>query len=169
MIVKEIQVPYEWESSNDWDSHRPLLWLSLKNMPDYSLLELGSGYGSTPLLKNFLGSRFMSFDNNPYWCEKTNSRFTSDLLSLDVTGCRDGLGIVFIDCAPGEIRKDLIKKWDVTPVIIVHDTEVGAEYVYGMSEILSTFKYRLDYQPEGKPHTTAVSNFIDVTKWITQD
>jgi hypothetical protein len=75
--------------------------------------------------------------------------------------------VVFVDQAPAENRKQLIGeiKNDVD-VIIVHDTEIGAEYVYGLSEILSTFKYRLDYQPEGKPHTTAVSNFIDVTKWI---
>ncbi len=75
--------------------------------------------------------------------------------------------VVFIDSKPGEQRKLLIDKFSKTAdVIIVHDTEDGANYVYGMKEILSTFKYRLDYQPEGKPHSSCVSNYIDVTKWI---
>lgn len=73
---------------------------------------------------------------------------------------------MFIDGKPGEQRKELIEKHrNNAHVIVVHDTEPGAEYVYGMAEILSTFKYRLDYEPEGEPHTTAVSNFINVCDW----
>lgn len=177
MIVKEIKVPEEWESTNDWDSHRPMLWLALKNK-GLDVVEMGSGNGSTLLLDsecyNSEDRKFLSIEHTP-------EKGVMPIYGYSII--RDGylqimdrwpeifelfeVGILFVDCAPGEIRKELIAEWaNVADVIIAHDTEEGAEYVYGMSQILSTFKYRLDYQPEGKPHTTAVSNFVDVTKWI---
>lgn len=162
--VTHIDCPKEWESTNDWDSHRPLLWLTVNNI-DGGMVEFGSGDGSTKLLKDKLGGLFTSFDNNKEWCEKTGSRYSSDLTSIGVTW-QNNLMCVFIDAAPGEIREKLIKKWANIPILVIHDTEPGAEYVYHMAEILSTFKYRLNYEPIGKPHTTVVSNFIDVTTWI---
>jgi hypothetical protein len=82
---------------------------------------------------------------------------------------KENLSILFVDSAPGEERKEVIKKYlHRADVIIAHDVEPGAEYVYGMTPILSTFKYRLDFTPEGKPHTCVVSNVIDVTQWINQ-
>jgi hypothetical protein len=79
---------------------------------------------------------------------------------------QDLVGLMFIDCAPAEDRRALVSLFkNIDGVLIIHDTEPGAEYVYGLKEILSTFKYRKDYAPEGKPWTTAVSNFIDVSKW----
>jgi len=75
--------------------------------------------------------------------------------------------VLFVDCAPGEIRKDLIQKWrNKAKIIVAHDTEIGAEYVYGMADVLSSFKYRLDYQPNGKPSTTIISDFFNVMEWI---
>lgn len=163
--VTNIPVPPEWESTNDWDSHKSALWLALKNT-EGKVIELGSGDGSTKSMSGYCIKNervFLSFENNLEWAKKTNANYFPDLLNIDTKEC----GFIFIDCAPGEIRKDLINKWrNDAKVIVVHDTEVGAEYVYGMSEVLSTFKYRLDYQPVGKPHTTAVSNTIDVTKWV---
>ena len=84
-------------------------------------------------------------------------------MGVDISG---EIGLMFIDAAPAEIRKLLISKYKDIPVMVIHDTEPGAEYVYGMNEVLSSFKYRLDYQPEGKPHTTAVSNYINVCEWV---
>ena len=162
--VTHIDCPKEWESTNDWDSHRPLLWLMTENI-DGGVIELGSGDGSTKLLKNKLGNLFVSFDNNKEWCDKTGSLLV-DYNKSDITGSRENLKCIFIDTAPAETRKELIRKWVDVPILIIHDTEIGAEYVYGMNDVLSTFKYRLDYDPNGKPNTTAVSNFIDVTKWI---
>ena len=165
-VTKHIEgVPEEWKSTNDWDSHRELLWLASEKI-DGGVIELGGGYGSTFLLRNKLGDKFISFDNNEEWCKQTGSKFTNSYMSLEINGCKNNLECVFIDCAPGELRKDLLVKWKDTPLLIVHDTEPGADYVYGMKDILSTFKYRLDYQPEGFPHTTAVSNTINVCTWI---
>lgn len=188
--VTHIECPEEWLSTNDWDSHLPLLWLSLKSEPYLSLYEFGIGFGSTPKLKDFFNkkkSHFSSIETNSEWVNKFTDGYCLDD-SFPLHGIplyrHEGhdiwyLGkysdftsiskphLLFIDCAPAEARKELLLNLcDGGHVFIIHDTEEGAEYVYGLKGMLSTFKYRLDYQPEGKPHTTAVSNSIDVTKWM---
>jgi hypothetical protein len=165
-IVTHIDCPKEWESNNDWDSHRPLLYLVVDIPNKCMVVEFGSGEGSTKLLGEFCSSQqrtFLSFESNREWAEKTGSKFIDNpYLSLHTIGMQY---VLFVDSAPGEERKYLVAKhsWNAD-VIVVHDTEDGANYVYGMSEILNSFKYRLDYKPEGKPQTTAVSNIFDVTK-----
>lgn len=170
MIIKEINEPKEWEKQGDWGSHLPLLYLSLKNTKGI-VVELGSGLISTPLIKNESKTNdrlFYSFDSKKEWCKKTNSFFIDNWEKTDewVIGC----GLVFVDEAPAEHRKlSILKYANIADVIVVHDTEIGAEYVYGMAESLSSFKYRIDYEPIGVyPRTTAVSNFIDITKWVNQ-
>lgn len=177
MIVKEIQVPAKWKSTNDWDSHRELLWLACEKCltNNGTITEFGCGEGSTKLLYDatrYTLGYFFSYETNEEYATKYIRYVTKvrDYMEVHLSPSPFQQEILFIDCAPGEIRKDLIKKHENNSlVIIAHDSEESAQYVYGMSEILSTFKYRLDYQPEGKPHSVAVSNFIDVTKWITQD
>lgn len=169
-IVTHIGCPKEWQSESDWDSHRPCLYMALYNTTKI-VCELGCGYGSTELISEFCKKHerlFYSYDTNEDWVEKMGGK--TSLISNYISDIRMNtkVDVLFIDCAPGEIRKDLIRKLsDRASIIVVHDTEEGAEYVYGMSEILSSFKYRLDYQPKGKPHTTAISNFIDVTNFIS--
>lgn len=174
--ITHIDCPKEFESTNDWDSHRPMLWLAIQKT-DGNFIEMGSGEGSTPLLDKICydsSRKFLSIESTP---EKGKTPIYGWSISHDgylkIKERWPEIFIqfleptLFIDCAPGELRADLIKEWmNDAKVIIAHDTEPGAEYVYGMSEILSTFKYRLDYQPEGKPHTTAVSNFINVENFV---
>lgn len=164
MTVTHIDCPKDWDSESDWDSHKPCLWLALKNTEGY-VCELGSGMGSTPFLRLYCSENnidFVSYETNKEWSEKTDSIFIEDYFK-DTWA----VGLLFVDCAPGEIRKDLIEKWkDDAQVIVAHDTEFGANYVYNMAAVLSTFKYRLDYQPKSKPHTTIVSNFINIEKWV---
>jgi hypothetical protein len=164
--VRYIIVPPEWESDNDWDSHREALYLSLIHLPNNSrVVEFGSGYGSTPLLRSYCSkhaSQFYSFDTDNEWSKKVSSELVSDFKKLDIGEC----DLLFIDGKPGEERKYHIELNRVNAKIIVaHDTEDGADYVYGMRKILCTFKYRFDYAPEGRPQTTIISNTIDVTKW----
>lgn len=162
--VTHINCPKEWESENDWDSHRPALWIAFK-YTNYNVVELGSGFGSTPLLRlacSISGREFISYETNKDWAEKTGSIFTDtyfhELGKID---------LLFIDAAPGEQRKDLIELHkDNADVIVIHDTEEGAQNIYGIREILNSFKYRLNYYPKGNPGTTALSNKIDVTTWI---
>jgi len=163
MTITKIKCPENWESDNDWDSHRPALWLALKNTTE-DVVELGSGFGSTPFLKLYCAENnreFITYETNEEWAGNTGSIFTDDYFKT-----LGKIDLVFVDAAPGEIRKDLIEYYRNANVVVIHDTEEGADYVYKMSGILATFKYRLDYKPEGKPSTTIVSDKIDVTQWI---
>lgn len=174
-IVTRINCPKEWESTNDWDSHRPLLWLSICNT-EGRVVEFGVGVGSTLLIDDFckqLDRKFTAYETNINWLNHLNfikNKWHGELLfhKYNYKTIKDiYFGLFFVDSAPAEERKTLINiHSNNAKVIVVHDVEPSAEYVYGMSDILSTFKYRLDYQPEGKPHTTVVSNFIDVTQWV---
>jgi len=164
--VNYIEVPKEWESEDDYSSHRELLYLVVSNNKEcHPIAEFGSGYGSTPVLRKFCnenGIKFETWDTDKDWANLTGSTFVSSFKDIFLL-----MGyILFIDGKPGEERKDLISIHKDKYLLIIHDTEPGANYVYGMADALSKFEYRLDYQPEGKPHTTAVSNFIDVTKWV---
>jgi hypothetical protein len=174
--VTHIDCPKEWESINDWDSHRELLWVAATHTHG-TIAEFGCGFGSTLLLKDYCnnnGLKFKSFDTDAEWAKKMGSR----LIDCYITGKEEfclpeifkpllDIRLLLIDSKPGDDRKNILKAYaNLADVIVIHDTEIGAEYVYGLSPILSTFKYRLDYQPEGKPHTTVVSNFVNVTEWI---
>lgn len=163
--VKKIKVPNIWISKSDWDSHREALYLALINYGEaVEVVEFGVGIGSTHLLRKYCdenGIRFQSYETDREYCDRFSAWLRPDYISIDVY-----CDILFVDGKPGEERKEVIKKnANLANVIIAHDTEPGANYVYGMADVLSTFKYRLDYQPEGKPHTTIVSNVINVSEW----
>jgi predicted O-methyltransferase YrrM len=162
-VITEIEVPERWKITNDWDSHRPLLYLALKNSSG-SVAEVGSGLGSTTLIREYCKEHerlFRSYETNIEWAQKTLSFMVYSYL-------RDysEFQLVFIDCAPGELRKDLIDLNKNNELIVVHDTESGAEYVYGMADILSKFKYHLKFEPKGLPATSLISNFINVEEFI---
>jgi hypothetical protein len=159
LFMKELFV-----SDNDWNSHRELLYVAATKA-NKSIVEFGCGEGSTPLLRKFCKKNnlhFSSYETNAEYAKKYDSTKVNDYDEVHL----HGHGLLFIDLAPGEQRKDMIAKHrDNAEVIVVHDSEGSSDYVYGMKEVLLTFKYRKDYTPEGKPATTAVSNFIDVTEW----
>ena len=168
--ITHIGCPKEWDIADDYSSHRPLLWLGCENTGGV-IVEAGMRFGSTKLLENLNYKRPVGhYDNNKDWIRDLkyaaqSATFVIDWLDNDLFPCI--IGLLFIDCAPADIRKELIKKHqDRADVLVIHDTEPSAEYVYGMEPILSTFKYRLDFRPDGFPHTTAVSNFINVTEWV---
>ena len=161
--VTNIDCPKEWEGEDDYSSHRPMLWLAINNVKDGAVVEFGCGEGSTELL-SLTGERFISFETNEKWAENyPKTKLTIDYSKVKVSP----LGVLFIDSAPGEQRKDLVELHkDNADVIIIHDTEEGAQEIYGIRDVLNSFKYRLNYYPKGNPGTTALSNKINVCEWV---
>lgn len=182
------EIPDSWLPLDDYSSHRPMLYRAIMNTAHSAFIEFGTGNGSTPLLRelyanNFPDRELISFENDYQWFELMLTseykhqfphtafwrnhylNFMDNILQVNLwKGC-----IVFIDCAPGELRKHLISKHSSTAkIIIVHDTEPGAEYVYGLHEILSSFRYRCDLIVEGGPQTTVVSNLYEFNNWKTE-
>lgn len=170
-VISEIKdVPNEWQITNDWNSHLPALWLSFKNT-NGKVAEFGSGEGSTELLRSNcvnLFRDFVSLENNKEWAVKTKALFIEDYERLEnAFELVADAGLVFVDSAPASTRENLIRLFEnKNTVIVVHDTEEVSNYVYGLKNVLSAFKYRVDYRPEGLPHTTIVSNTENVENWI---
>lgn len=168
-VITQIDCPDEWKGTDDFSSHRPLLYLSLKNTSGL-ILEMGSGFGSTPFIKKYANENeriFSSFETNKEWADRTSSEYVEKYPFVGLEVINMGVDLLFVDCAPAEERKKIIERYaDSANVIVVHDTEEGANYVYQLRDILSTFKYRLDYRPVGNPHTTVVSNTVDVSAWV---
>lgn len=168
--ITTIEVPQQWEIADDFSSHRPALWLALEKTGRSPVTEFGCGNGSTPLLQKYCRKNnrfFFSFETNFEWANKFEEvTHVDDYNKVYLDREEWKQGVIFMDCAPAELRKELIKKhaWH-SDVIVVHDTEIGAEYVYGLSEVLSSFNSRIDYKPQGNPHTTIVSNYVDLSKW----
>lgn len=182
-------IPDDWMPVDDYSSHRPMLYRAIMNMRHGTFYEFGTGNGSTPVLKKIYGEQFperelVSIETDPQWFEIFYEKCYEPILLQD-----DALwykhknhflikaanymnwntfhqSILFIDSAPGEERKSLISKHAIdAKAIIVHDTEPGAEYVYGMDSILKTFKFRCDLICDGMPQTTIVSNRYDFKEW----
>lgn len=178
-VTRHIEgVPKEWQSTNDWDSHRELLWLAVKNTKG-KVVEFGMGYGSTPLLDKvcYIQKRmFSSWETNYDWynimvnkciMETTSLGCTTNYFNNIIEKDNGYIGLLFIDCAPAEIRKELIIKYsEIAKVIVVHDSEKSSQFCYGLEPILSNFSFRLDYEPIGKPHTTAISNHVNLKDWV---
>jgi len=166
--ITHIEVPKEWESTNDWDSHRPALWLAVTKGGD-KIWEVGCGEGSTKLLYDYCKANkkwFTSLETNKEWSAKIPQSFhVEDYIGVLKTYLP--ISILFVDCAPAEIRKDIISEFkNDTDVIIVHDSEKSSQFCYDLEPTLSQFEYRLDYEPVGKPHTTIISRKINVCGWV---
>lgn len=181
------EIPDSWMPEDDFSSHRPMLYRAITNTAHSAFIEFGTGMGSTPLLKEYYNNwrekDFISHENNYEWYMKMKGPgYTNHLVDNLVTHHNHSLfysknligvniwqgTIVFIDCAPAELRKELISKHSGTAkLIIVHDTEPGAEYVYGLNDILSSFKFRCDLIVEGSPQTTVISNLYEFNNWKT--
>lgn len=154
--------------TSNWDSHRPLLWAALEATQGL-VVEMGIGEGSTPYLSEYCKERnreLVSYENNEEWYNKMKDRFSHNIVYVknwDFVQVRPSL--LFIDHAPGERRRvDLYRFSDIAKVVVCHDTEPAAEHGYKMGPVLDKFKYRLNYKTDGA-WATAVSNFIDVTKF----
>lgn len=165
-MTKELFLPAEWAVTNDYNSHRPLLYKAI-DATKGKVIELGSGYGSTELLADYCKAHnrtFYSLETDPKWIKFPATQLITNYYKADkFLPC----AVLFIDCAPGELRKELIEYYKDLDVwmMVIHDTEPGAEYVYHMADILSQFKYRADCIYPGHPSTTAVSNEFNFRGW----
>lgn len=181
------EIPEEWLPSDDFSSHRPMLYRAIMNTAHSSFIEFGTGHGSTPYLRElyaatFPDKEFISYENDFQWWELMlttdykhlgpemahyRNHYLNRLDNLIQVNIWPG-SIVFIDCAPAELRKHLISKYTgAAKLIIVHDTEPGANYVYQVADILNSFKFRCDLLVEGAPQTTIVSNLYEFNEWKT--
>lgn len=164
-------------------SYYPLLFKALE-VTKGEIIEMGCGHGSTPLLHEYANKykRILhSYETEKEWIskfEKTANQYHNFTL-LDRNAwdsCSDmhqNPSVVFIDHAPGERRKeDLLKFKDKAEIIVIHDTEPFGAGDYQVRQHFGKFKYCVEvmsnwHDPlEAGAWATALSNTIDLTKWI---
>ena len=149
---------------NQYGTHLPVLayFVSKTTGP---VLELGSGYYSTPILNLLCKDRLLvTADSNKEWIRRFYSlrNYNHAFFEVDDWSKFDHIDkpwdVAFVDHAPGERRVvDIERLKNNCKYILVHDSETAS---YGYEPTLSTFKYRYDYR-FFRTWTTVVSNFND--------
>lgn len=154
----------------------PLLYLALEETKG-DIIEMGCGHGSTPKLGKYAKAKkrlLFSYENNSLWFLKfndLNSTFHKVNLLYDwdiVNNNHREVDVVFIDHAPGDRRAiDIANFFSKSAILVCHDTEKAQDDGYKMRKEFKKFKYAVEIKTNGA-EAAAVSNTIDLTKWIGQ-
>lgn len=158
---------------DNWCSHRRLLWEALEATTGH-VVEFGIGPGSTQQIDEYCrvhGRMLFSYENNREWFDtyqplQSSYHYMSFVQDWDlaIAKHREPIGVAFIDHAPGERRRyDIALFCNTAQIVVVHDSEPEATG-YGIPLVAPLFKYRKD-DARFPAHTTAFSNFIDVSLW----
>lgn len=152
----------------------PLLYKALQETKG-DVLEMGMGFGSTPLLNEYCkkkARKLYSFDFNLGWKEKFDHLLSDSHQSFLVKDwdCvfnnHADASLIFIDQSPGERRKiDLELFRNTKGIVVIHDTEPTGAGDYRVRPLFHHYRYVVEVQTEGA-WATALSNEIDITKWI---
>lgn len=159
-------------------THIPVL---LKVIPktEGDVCELGGGFNSTPLLHWMLqGRKFVTYESDPdyYHFAKKFRSANHKIQKIDDWEDVDydrHWGVVFIDHTTSREkingvrrqRGDDVIKFTNADIIIMHDTEPEEVEHYRYDIVFPKYKYRCDWT-NNAPHTTVLSNVIDVTTWL---
>lgn len=152
-----------------YGSHIPVL-VKVMSISSGPVLELGSGYYSTPLLYWLCragGREFVSYEENEKWCEALRREigfrptFIKDWLDVKIDHIH--WSVVLIDHRPAIRRKVTANRLkNNADYIVLHDSEPEIDRFYRYTDIYPLFKYRYDYT-KFKPHTVVLSNFKDLS------
>lgn len=157
-----------------WSSHIPVL-VDVFNNSEGSILELGTGPFSTPLLHTLCVDNrrtLVSYENNPEFFNM-HATFVNEFHQIKLIDDWDKAeienthwGLAFVDQRPAERRiveiKRLVNRADY---IVIHDSEPRLTEEYHYDLIYPLFKYRLNYiLSPNYAHTTVLSNLKDLTK-----
>jgi predicted O-methyltransferase YrrM len=140
--------------------------------------EVGAGFYSTALIHWLCSDRnIVTYESDPdyfHYASKfktTNHRVrkTEDFSDMDF---ERHWSVVFIDHTSDRSKNPHTRgedalKFKNADIIVMHDTEPENEAQYGYPLVWPHFKYRYNWT-QNKPHCSAVSNVIDVTKWNSQ-
>ena len=158
-------------------SHLPILIRAIQKTSGHRpVLELGMGWSSTPTLHWMcadLGRKLVSCESDPKWLQNfidyQSDNHTIKLVeNWQVQGFeKTHWSVVLIDQRPALQRhRDAINLAHSADIVILHDTQPETDRFYAYRRVWEHYKYRYDYT-KFLPHTTAVSNYIDVAKELS--
>ena len=116
-----------------YESHQPVLLALLRAVPDARVLELGTGYGSTPLVLGLSG-RSLSLETDPTW-RRRYSRYASEAHRIELWQDFDqnewrcpyfseSWDVALVDNSPGTTRQRNLEQLAAsTRFIVCHDTQ----------------------------------------------
>jgi hypothetical protein len=151
-----------------YGTHIPIL-IKVMELSSGPVLELGSGFNSTPFLFWLCqdqGRKFVSYDNDKKWIERVGYpiNFVDNWDKTDIDNTH--WSVALMDHRPGERRPiDAVRLKDKADFIILHDSEPELDKFYGYEKIYPLFKYRFDYT-KFLPHTVVLSNLVNVRKYL---
>lgn len=150
-------------------SHLPVLANLLINTKG-SVVELGAGYNSTPLLYWYCKANdryFKSYENYKDWCDKMfgMTEFITDWNALPLE--ENYWSISFIDLRPAlERHRQAIRLRNNAEFVVLHDSEPEIDRFYAYRRVYKYFKYFYNFTSV-KPNTLILSNFRDPTQFFT--
>jgi hypothetical protein len=139
-------------------------------MTEGSVLELGLGFFSTPVLHWLCYDKkreLVSYDDNSTFI-KLFKQFNDDFHKVLMVDDWDKIEIerpwdvVLVDHTDDRRRFDIKRLANYAKYVIVHDTNPGADYSFKFSEVFPLYKYRYDYTSV-RNHVTVLSNFVDLS------
>lgn len=154
-------------------SHVPILsaCMSLSSGP---VLELGAGYGSTPMLHGLCAASnrpLTTLESNADWLD-TFTQLRRDWHTiksvpdfLDIPEYKQYWGLAFVDHGIALQRAVSITNLRHVPIIVVHDT--CHPWLYDYEPLISSFQYRWNFKVNG-PQTTVISDWINVRKLLAR-
>ena len=151
-----------------WGTHIPVL-IRLMQVASGPVLELGSGYFSTPFLHWACFDRCMrlvTYDNNPQYVSMLKW-FNNDLHQInliedwDTIDLSESWGAALVDHAPGPRRYKEVARLQHVPFVVLHDTSGRGWRENGYHKVNGLFRYRWTYD-KVHPATTVVSNSVDL-------
>ncbi len=145
-------------------SHQPVLVAAFADVSMGSVLELGCGFGSTPLLHALCAAHacnLVTLESDACWIKNfkylANADHRVDLVDdfLNRPEYAEQWSIVFVDQAHAETRgASIVALKDKAEIIIAHDS--CWPQLYGYDAAFAHFPERYDYRIV-QPYTTALS------------
>lgn len=144
-------------------SHIPILIKVMENSKG-SVLELGAGYFSTPVLYWLCKAQnreFVSYENDKEW-QKIFGDVVTYIDNWDKAPIDKKWGVVFIDHKPAKRRiKDIKRLAKLADYVVVHDAQTSHEKQYKYHWAFPLYKYKYMFDKVWPP-TLVLSNFKDL-------
>lgn len=152
-----------------WGSHLPLL-MKIMPMTSGSVLELGIGFFSTPVLHWLCYEKkreLISYDDDIHYI-RLFRQFNSDYHKILMVEDWDKIPIempwdvALVDHQDKRRKFEVKRLANYAKYVIVHDTNPGGDYWFKFSEVFPLYKYRYDYTSV-RNHVSVLSNFVDLS------
>ena len=161
--------------ASEFGSFLPVL-IKLCQMTYGPILELGSGYSSTPFLHwcAFATKRtLVTYESDPEWFDWSKRfqapfhdvRFVTDWNAIDIS-CP--WSIALVDHKPEKRRNYEIKRLLHADYVVIHDSEPERDSQYRYHRTRGLFKYHYDYT-EAVPNTSVWSRTYDFANFRVHD